>query len=160
MRRSRRQTALLAGAALLAAAACSPPVVSRGNIPDPAVLSEIKPGVHTKEQVSQLLGTPSSTAAFDRNTWYYMGQKTESIAFFKPEVVDAQVIAIRFNDKGVVEEIRKLDRQAGKEIDVVERETPTRGAELTFVRALLGSMGFLGRNPLGGEAGYKRDGRD
>lgn len=151
--------ALVLGAAVLVAS-CSPPVERRGNLPDPAVLADIRPGIHTKEQVSQLLGTPSSVAPFDKNTWYYMGQKTEKIAFFKPEILDQLVVAIKFNDKGVVSEVRRFNQADGKEIDVVERETPTRGQELTFVRALLGSLGFLGRNPLGGESAYKRDGRN
>ena len=151
--------ALVLGAALLAAS-CSPPVERRGNLPDPVVLADIQPGVHTKEQVSQLLGTPSSVAPFDKNIWYYMGQKTEKIAFFKPEILEQQVVAIKFNDKGVVSEVRRFNQADGKEVDVVERETPTRGQELTFVRALLGSLGFLGRNPLNSEAGYKREGRN
>ena len=151
--------ALALGAALLVAS-CSPAIERRGNLPDPAVLADIRPGVHTKEQVSQLLGTPSSVAPFDKNIWYYMGQKTEKIAFFKPEILDQQVVAIKFNDKGVVSEVRRFNQADGKEVDVVERETPTRGQELTFVRALLGSLGFLGRNPLNSEATYKREGRN
>jgi outer membrane protein assembly factor BamE (lipoprotein component of BamABCDE complex) len=157
---SRRLSSAAAGFALLGLASCSPPVETRGNIPDAVVIGEIKPGVHTKDQVSQLLGTPSSVATFDKNTWYYLGRKTESVAFFKPETIEAQTVVIRFDDKGVVSEIRRLDRESGREIDVVERETPTRGKELNFVRAILGSMGFLGRNPLSGEAAYKKEGRD
>jgi outer membrane protein assembly factor BamE (lipoprotein component of BamABCDE complex) len=157
---SRRLSSAAAGLALLGLASCSPPVETRGNIPDAVVIGEIKPGVHTKDQVSQLLGTPSSVATFDKNTWYYLGRKTESVAFFKPETIEAQTVVIRFDDKGVVSEIRRLDRESGREIDVVERETPTRGKELNFVRAILGSMGFLGRNPLSGEAAYKKEGRD
>ena len=149
-----------AAAAILLLTACSPPIEARGNLPDPVVLGDVKPGVHTKEQVAELLGTPSSIAPFDKNLWYYIAQKTERIAFFKPDLIDQQVVSIKFDDKGVVQEVRRFKMEDGREVDMVARETPTRGRELSFMRSFLGSLGFLGRNPLGGTAGYQKDGRN
>src|SRR5437879_2195833 len=40
----------------LALAACQPTIDQRGNLPDEKKISEIEPGVTTKEAVSQLLG--------------------------------------------------------------------------------------------------------
>ncbi|MGH6953031.1 MAG: outer membrane protein assembly factor BamE [Alphaproteobacteria bacterium] len=133
-----------------ALAACSPPVETRGNLPDPVLLGEITPGVHTKEQVETTLGTPSSTGTFDRNTWYYISAKTQRIAFFAPDVVDQQVVQVDFDDAGVVREVRRYTIDDAKDVDTVDRETPTRGQEPGIVRGILASIGFLGRNPLGG----------
>jgi outer membrane protein assembly factor BamE (lipoprotein component of BamABCDE complex) len=150
----------IAAAAVLFLTACSPPIEARGNLPDPVVLADVKPGVHTKEQVADLLGTPSSIAPFDKNLWYYIAQKTERIAFFKPDVLDQQVVSIKFDDKGLVQEIRRFKMDDGRDVDMVSRETPTRGRELSFMRSFLGSLGFLGRNPLGSGSGYQKDGRN
>ena len=102
----------------------------------------------------------ASVASFDKNTWYYIGGQTERLAFFKPEVLDQQVLAIKFDETGTVSEIRHYTLKDGKEIEIVERETPTRGRELSFMRSLLGSIGLLNRDVLQGESGYKREGRN
>lgn len=143
---------------LFTLAACAPPVETHGNPPDPVILAEVTPGKTTKDQVEALLGTPSSVAPFSKNTWYYIGQKTERFAFFNPEVLDQQVVAVVFDDKGTVTEIRRFTQKDGKEVEVVERETPTRGKELTFARALLGTLGILGRDTLNSSGGYQKDG--
>src|SRR5258706_8486866 len=77
----------ISGLALAAAiAACSPMVDTRGNMPPPEIVSTIQPGVTTRTQVSQLLGSPSSVATFNDRTWYYIGRKTETVAFMSPEL--------------------------------------------------------------------------
>ncbi len=162
-RRRHCARALAIGAALAAAclvAACSPPIEARGNILDDDSIAEITPGVHTRDNVTQVLGTPSSVASFDKNTWYYIGGQTERIAFFKPQVIDQQVVAIKFDESGTVSEIRRYTLKDGKEVEIVARETPTRGRELSFMRSLLGSIGLLSRDVLQGEPGYKREGRN
>lgn len=143
---------------LLSLAACTPPVEVRGNTPDPINLAEVTPGKTTRDEVESILGTPSSTGPFNKNTWYYIGQKTERFAFFDPEVLDQQVVAVVFDDKGTVTEIRRFSQKDGKDVEVVERETPTRGKELTFARALLNTLGILDRDTLNSSGGYQKEG--
>ncbi|MFO0995143.1 MAG: outer membrane protein assembly factor BamE [Alphaproteobacteria bacterium] len=126
---------------------------------DKDAIAEITPGVHTRDNVTQVLGTPSSVASFDKNIWYYIGGQTERIAFFKPEILEQQVVAIKFDESGTVSEIRKYTLQDGKEVEMVERETPTRGRELSFMRSFLGSIGLLSRDVLNSEPGYRGTGR-
>ena len=148
-------------AALLAGvlAACSPPIHKHGNKPEPEVLAEIQPGVDDRDTVAELLGTPSSIATFDDRIWYYISKRTEQFAFFEPEVLDQQVVAILFDDEGVVREIRLLGQEDGREIELVEDETPTRGKSLTFVRQVLNTLGMLGRDPLGSDPVYDTSAR-
>ena len=71
--------------AALALAACNIPVDQRGNLPDASNLTQIKPGETDKATVTRLIGSPSSVASFDPNVWYYISQKTRTIAFFRTE---------------------------------------------------------------------------
>lgn len=137
----------LAGALILGAVlvACSPTVNSRGHILHENNISQIKPGVHTREDVRSLLGTPSSTAAFDEQTWYYIGKRTASVAFFKPRLLDQVVLEIEFDNAGVVREVRRLGTKDHRSVDLVERETPTAGKDLTFIQQLIGSFTRVGR---------------
>ena len=75
----------LALAALaVAAASCAGRVDTRGNLADPEVVSQITPGESTRGTVEDLLGSPTTVATFNDQTWYYIGRKTEKVAFFEP----------------------------------------------------------------------------
>lgn len=135
--------------ALASAASCSPTIDTNGYVFRDASMAEIKPGAQTKEGVLQLLGTPSSTAAFNENVWYYIGEKNEQLAFFNPELIDRQVLVVRFDDAGFVESTNMLTKDDGSQVAFVDRETPTAGHELTFLEQLLGNIGRFNRGSAG-----------
>jgi len=138
--RGRGVLAIVAAAALLQS--CTPAVETRGVLPDATTVAELKPGVSQRDDVTRILGTPSATATFDKETWYYIGEKTEAIAFFKPEVLEHKVLIVRFNKDGVLEDLRQVDAtKQGKDVDLVLRETPTKGKELTIIQQLIGNVG-------------------
>lgn len=123
------------------ATACEPVVDLRGNLPSPERLAEIKPGRFTKNDVTALLGTPASTSVFGDDRWYYISSKIETVAFFKPEELERQVVVIDFDRSGTVTDIRKLTLQDGKDVTMVARETPTAGRDLSVLEQLLGNVG-------------------
>ncbi|WP_372396949.1 outer membrane protein assembly factor BamE [Azospirillum sp. HJ39] len=137
------RTALL-GSALLAATAaagCSPTVATRGNLTDPELVAELQPGQSRRDDVAAVLGTPTSVGTFDPNVWYYIGQKTEKTAFFEPEVTERRVVIAHFDDAGILRQLKTLDKSNGKDIDLVERTTPTSGREMGFLEQMMGNVG-------------------
>jgi outer membrane protein assembly factor BamE (lipoprotein component of BamABCDE complex) len=137
---------LLAGAAAAAAiAGCAPTVDQRGNLPDADNVLAIQPGTSTKDEVAQLLGTPSAIATFNDRTWYYISKRTETVAFFNPDVIDQQVLVVRFDEVDVVQQVAMLGMDDANEVDMVSRETPTFGTRLTVVQQLLGNIGRFTR---------------
>lgn len=148
--------ALAAGLAAVALAACTNPIDQRGNLPDEKSLTQIEPGVTDKATVTRLLGTPSSVAAFDASTWYYISQKTREVAFFKPELVDQEVVAIDFTKDGVVREVRHRGLEDRVAVVPNPKATPAPGREFTFLEQLIGNFGrFSGKanDGSGGAAG-------
>ncbi len=131
----------------LAAGACSARIDQRGNKPDEDQVVLINPGVDDKNRVAELIGTPSSISTFNDRTWYYISKRTETVAFFDPEVVDQEVLAISFDDNGVVDNMRIYGPEDGRIIAYVDRTTPTEGNELTLIQQLLGNLGRF--NPEG-----------
>jgi len=125
----------------LAAGACSPRVTATGNLPDPEKLAQIAPGKQTRQQVQQLLGSPSSVTAFNGETWFYISQRTETVAFFRPEIQDRQVVVIRFDQNGVVEDVETLGLESARNLQPVERVTPTAGNEMTVLEQMIGNFG-------------------
>ena len=138
---------VLAAAAPAAIAACSPEKDLHGMLPDKELIAEIKPGQTRQEDVTRILGTPSATATFDKETWYYVGERTETVAFFKPDVLEHKVVVVRFNKDGLVQEIEQVDAmKSGKDVTPVSRETPTKGKELTIIQQLVGNVGRFNKD--------------
>jgi outer membrane protein assembly factor BamE (lipoprotein component of BamABCDE complex) len=132
---------LLAGLLASGLAACAPQVDTRGNLPDPETVLEVQPGVHDRDQVATILGSPSTVATFEDDTWYYISRRTEKIAFFDPEVVDQQVLVVKFGQDGLVADMAVYGVEDGQVIEPVERTTPTSGRELTILQQLFGNIG-------------------
>ncbi|MBX2830898.1 MAG: outer membrane protein assembly factor BamE [Rhodospirillales bacterium] len=132
---------LLAGLAVAFVSACSPRIASRGNAPDPEMLEQILIGESTKGDVTDILGSPSTIAAFDENVWLYISKTTETIAFFEPETVEQKVVLISFDAANRVEILSEYDLEDGKPVIPTDRVTPTAGREMTILQQLFGNLG-------------------
>lgn len=141
--RHRRQSiAVLACIILgLTVAACTPKTALRGNEPREADLARLEVGLHKKADVQQVLGSPSVLGTFDSNVWYYMSRKTEQWAFFEPDVIEQQVLAIYFDDQDVLQHMQTYDKDDARDVAYSDRETPTAGNELGFFEQIFGNLG-------------------
>jgi outer membrane protein assembly factor BamE (lipoprotein component of BamABCDE complex) len=127
---------------VLILSACGPTVQTRGNLIDEQRMSQIQVGQTTRDDVSFLLGTPSVRAPFQEDeAWFYVGQVAETRAFFAPQIVERRVIALTFDDQGFVRAVERLSLDDGEDVQLVGRETPTRGRQLTLMEQLLGNLG-------------------
>ena len=144
-----KSTRLLAGAALIAltATACSPKTALRGNLPRDYQVEQLEVGKQRKAQVESILGSPSVLGTFDDNIWYYMSRRTEQWAFLEEEVVEQRVLALYFNDAGVLEHVESYTEDDAREIATTNRTTPTAGKELGFFEQIFGNLGKVGGAP-------------
>ena len=74
-------------------------VYTRGNLPDPERLSELVPSETTRDAILASLGSPSSVNTFGNETWYYISEKVEIVAFLSPKVLTRKILIIEFNRK-------------------------------------------------------------
>lgn len=134
---------------LLLAAVCAAPIMSGcastvdnlGYVPDPQALERVKPGGQTRNDVAEILGTPSSVTPFSEDTWIYVQRKTRTFAFFEPTVLEQNVVVVDFDDAGLVRDVRRYTLEDGKVIDPVTRKTPAPGKELSIMEQLVGNIG-------------------
>ncbi|MBE04943.1 MAG: cell envelope protein SmpA [Gammaproteobacteria bacterium] len=126
---------------------CTPQIDTRGHVPSPDLISKIKPGHQSRDQVITILGSPSAIGTFEDNRWYYITQKTESTAFFEPKLVKQSIILIDFDEGGFVKSVETLDPNEAKKISFVDRVTPTKGKSLGFFEQIFGNLGV----PIGGQ---------
>ena len=125
-------------------ASCAPIVQTRGNAPDPIKLGTIEPGELSRDDIARMLGSPSSVATFGGETWYYISKQTETFAFFEPEILEQQVVAIAFDDDGMVASVSSYGLDEARDIEISDRVTPTGGRKLTVLEQLFGNLGRFG----------------
>lgn len=124
-----------------------PDPVQRGNRVDAERLAQITVGVQTRSDVETLLGSPSARGTFDDDHWYYISAQTRTQPGRFLMIEDQRVVAIAFNQQGVVSEIRELTEADGRPVTIVSRETPVPGTERSLLQSLFGN---LGRPSMGG----------
>lgn len=132
---------LAVGAVCALLIGCGATVNQHGYKLDPEELAEITPGVATRQDVLDVMGSPSTISTFQDSKWYYIGQRTEEFAFFKPDVLERSVLVVSFDDSGLVEGTQVYTLEDGQEIDLVSRETPTEGRDLSLLQELFGNLG-------------------
>lgn len=130
----------------LLASACTPIVDQRGNLPHADVLAQVTVGKTDRDQVLDLLGSPSSAITYGDETWHYISSRTETVAFFEPKVMERRVITIVFDQKGLVKSIDAKGLEDGKTFQTVERMTPTAGKEMSILEQLLGNIGRFSKD--------------
>ncbi|BBK36798.1 outer membrane protein assembly factor BamE [Allostella sp. ATCC 35155] len=136
--RSTATALLLAGVAL---GACAPIVNQHGHQIATEKLAEIRPGATTKDEVQQILGTPSTLSTFNDRSWFYVSRRTAQVAFFAPETKSQETVAIDFDASGVVAGVRQFDLRDSQPVEHVARQTPSVGKEMTFIEQLIGNIG-------------------
>jgi outer membrane protein assembly factor BamE (lipoprotein component of BamABCDE complex) len=148
---------VIAGALALGACGIVQPTIdTRGHKVEAHQLEEIVPGVQTRADVAALLGSPSITAPFGDDAWFYVSSVTRD-RVGRSQAVDRQtVVAIRFDAQGIVRKVETLGLEDAKPVTPVARVTPTPGNDRSFLQLLFGNIGRFtpgeggGRMPGGG----------
>ena len=128
-------------AVALGLSACESRLNTRGNLLDPERIADIRPGELSRDEVAEILGSPSSITPFGSDTWYYISQRTETFAFFSPKIIERQILVISFNKDGKVAKVDTLGLEQGQLINPIERTTPTHGNKLTVIEQMIGNLG-------------------
>lgn len=121
----------------------------QGHIIDADARAQVPVG-SSREQVLLAFGTPSTTATFDNEVFYYISQtRRRGVAFANKRLIDQRVLAVYFGQDSRVQNIAEYGMQDGKVFDFISRTTPTGGREQNFLQQLLAGVG-KGTTSLGG----------
>ncbi len=135
----RRALAALVPAVLLAG--CVAQVDSHGEHVDPDRLQAVRPGVQNRDDVARVLGSPASTSAFGDESWYYISDVIEKYSIFDSKVTERQVVTVRFDQQGIVKEVDMFGLERGREVEMVDRETPSFGESGNLLDQFMGNIG-------------------
>jgi outer membrane protein assembly factor BamE (lipoprotein component of BamABCDE complex) len=119
----------------------------RGNRVDADQLKELVPGTSTRADVTALIGSPTARATFDDNTWLYVSEVTRPRIAQTQAVLSQSVVVLNFNDQGVLQEVKHLNRDDAVPVPIVARSTPSPGTEASFLQQLFGNIGRFNAAP-------------
>lgn len=140
----KRVRAQLIGAALtlvIALVACAPMYRDHGYVPSEDDLKAIVVGQTTRDEVVDAVGGPSSTGLLAGSGWYYVQSRFVQRGGRAPMEIDREVVAISFDDKGVVENVERFGLEDGQVVVLQRRVTDSNVKGVGFLKQLFGNLG-------------------
>lgn len=141
----------MVGLALVALGGCAEKYRTHGYMPPEEDLQQIVPGVDTRASVEDLVGVPNAAGVLDNSGYYYIESEVRHFAWQRPEVVDRQIVAITFDNAGVVDNVVTYGLEDGRVVPLSRRVTETSDGDISFIRKLFGNIGGLSAGQLLGD---------
>lgn len=145
LRNHGRKLSKVVGAVLLVAlvAACSATYRNHGYMPLKDDVDLIEVGKDTRESVATSIGKPGTSGLLAGSGYYYVRSRFKHYLYNAPQEIDREVLAITFNDKGVVENVERFGLEDGRVIALERRVTDSNVKGVSFLRQLFGSFGRI-----------------
>ncbi len=121
--------------------ACTPIFKNHGYVPPSEELAEIQVGVDTRDTVEETLGAPGASGVVRDSGYYYVASRVRHYGPKRPEVVSRELVAISFDQRGVVQNIERFGLEDGIVIPLERRVTDSNVQDKGFLRQLLGNIG-------------------
>ncbi|MEP1519032.1 MULTISPECIES: outer membrane protein assembly factor BamE [Ascidiaceihabitans] len=121
--------------------ACAATFRNHGYIPPQEDLDLLAVGIDTRASVEESVGSPSAGGVLEGGDYFYVFSRVRTFGFKKPTVVERQVLAISFDEAGVVKNIERFGLEDGRVVPLARRVTSSGVTNKTFLRQLLGNLG-------------------
>lgn len=128
-------------ACLAAVWGCTPIFKNHGYVPPADELAEITVGQDTRETVSEAIGAPGASGVVQDSGYYYVASRVRHYGPKRPEVVSRELVAISFDQRGVVRNIERFGLEDGIVVPLERRVTDSGVQDKGFLRQLLGNIG-------------------
>ncbi|MCV2891996.1 outer membrane protein assembly factor BamE [Lentibacter sp. XHP0401] len=132
---------LLLGLVFMALSSCAATYRDHGYVPTDSEVAEIVVGVDSRETVSDVVGVPSTAGILNDSGYYYVKSRVRHFGAMRPKEIEREVLAISFNEAGIVQNIERFSLQDGKAITLSRRVTESTVSDNTFLRQLISSIG-------------------
>jgi outer membrane protein assembly factor BamE (lipoprotein component of BamABCDE complex) len=89
---------------IIATSSCLSSVDKHGFMFEFSDWEMLQEGVTTKERVLKMMGSPTLISGLDsEETWIYFSEDLKKFLFFRPKIVERNILAIRFKSDTVAE---------------------------------------------------------
>lgn len=132
------------GVCLLAATACTTQYRNHGYVPSAQDLEEVVVGVDTRDSVAETIGTPSASGVLDEGGYYYVRIRVRHFGARKPKVIERRVVAVTFDQRGVVRNVSEYSLEDGQIVPLSRRVTDSAVEERSVLAQILGNISNFG----------------
>lgn len=132
-------------------AGCEPRITVHGYAPNAVELAELEPGIDTVFSLEERVGRPAAAGLLEDNTWYYVQTTVEHLTYHQPKVTDRTIVAVTFDDDGVVASVDRYGLQDGRVINLNTRVTESDVKKVGILASLFGNIGGLTADQLLGD---------
>ncbi|MFX0540341.1 outer membrane protein assembly factor BamE [Roseovarius sp. S4756] len=126
-----------------AVAGCTATYQNHGYVPPDEDLAQLAPGVDTRATVDDVIGAPSASGVLSGGDYYYVRSRVRHYGMLRPEVIERQVLAISFDQQGIVSNIERFDLRDGNVVPLSRRVTDSSVQGKGFLRQMLGNIGNI-----------------
>lgn len=133
--------AALVACVLMMSVGCTTLYQNHGYIPSDEQLAEVLVGVDTRDTVVDVIGPPSAGSVTDGGGYFYVQSRFRLLGPFEAKEIAREIVAIRFDDTGLVSNVEKFGLNNGNVVSLSRRVTQDLVRDTTFLRQLFGSIG-------------------
>ncbi len=104
----------------------------------------LEPGISNAQQVANTFGVPTLVEDVFGTTWIYVESSTARRGWNAPETQRRRVVAISFDEVGVITNVEVLTLEDGREIARTRRVTESFSDTLSVFEQLFSNFGRIG----------------
>ncbi len=128
--------------AALLLAGCAETLDTHGTVVPQSQLAKVVVGQSTKDEVRQLLGSPSATGTLNDDRWYYVTSVVGKKAFVPHDLKSRRVLVLDFDPStSVVTALTERSERDGKAVDPNRAATGTAGQTMGFMEQMFSNFG-------------------
>jgi outer membrane protein assembly factor BamE (lipoprotein component of BamABCDE complex) len=107
----------------------------------------LKEGINSKKDTLDAMGYPSLADNFpDNELWIYYSEDIRKLLFFKPEIVDRQIITISFDKDQTIKKISNYNLTNQNQIIINPNYTKVESTKLSWWKQIFGNIGQVRAN--------------
>ncbi len=125
---------------------------SHGQYVEDSAIQQLENKRLTKEEVINLIGTPTVVPDYMPDTWYYIQRSLARRAWFTPKVEEQRIVKIKFSPKDTVQEVLVMNELTGEDVKVISEYTETYGTEQTGIQKFIRNIGRFNKTTDGKHA--------
>ena len=135
---------------LVTNSSCVYKIIVNGQLPNIDLVKSLEIDKDKKKTVINILGSPSFFGEYEDNSIYYAKIDSRQVAFLKPDVVNQNILQLKFDKNNTLKKIYLYNKKDGFKVAMSNLETKTTGKKIGFFEQLLGNLGVpgVGKGPI------------
>lgn len=121
----------------------------RGQYVDDKQISILESKRLNKQEVIELLGSPTMVPEYSTDTWYYAERAMKRRAWAKPKVISQRVVMVKFDKDQRVTTVEVLNDKHSEDLKVVTEYTKSLGNEANPLQQFVRNIGRFNKSKAG-----------